>query len=213
MTIVLECPSIWSFRIGLISSNEQEPCLSLPEPRPGLLGLPYRCVRPFFRWVLSIDRCNKIQDQIEEGMKKGEWRSGSGYVKNFDLKVRVDPADRDRIPETGPTIVTANHPMGAADAMALLALVESRRSDIKIMANEVVGRMRFIQPVCIDVDVFGEASSMNRTALRESLRHVKSGGALIVMPAGTVAHLDFKSRVVTDDPWSKHIGTSPSLKS
>lgn len=189
-----------------ISTPLHEPCLALPEPRRGLLGLPYRLIRPLATWILRLGKCNEYQDRIEVLVRAGEARPGSGYIKVFGLKVRVDPADRERIPETGPLIVISNHPLGAHDAISLLALVESRREDVKLMVNEMVGRMTFLDGVAINVDVFGDASGMNRKAMRESIRHIRNGGALVILPAGAVSHLQLKSRVITDGPWTEHVG-------
>ena len=78
--------------------------------------------------------------------------------------------------------------------------------DVKLMVNEMIGRMTFLDGVAINVDVFGDASGMNRKAMRESIRHIRNGGALIILPAGAVSHLQLKSRVITDDPWTEHVG-------
>ena len=68
--------------------------------------------------------------------------------------------------------------------------------------------MRFLRDSgsIIEVDVINGASEENRASMREAIRYVRNGGALIVLPAGAVSHLDLKSRVVTDDPWTEHIG-------
>lgn len=148
---------------------------------------------------------------MEIRVRAGEVGPGVAFVDQFELKLDVDPADRERIPETGGIIVTANHPMGANDAMSLIGLIESRRSDVKVLANEILSRMRFIKDICIDVNVFGDAAGINKGGLREAVRHVRNGGILVVMPAGSVSHLDLKSRVITDDPWTKHIGALARL--
>ena len=187
-------------------TKDYTPAMALPEPRPGLLGLPYRLVRPIGTMLLRLKGCNKHQDEIEDWVKSGRFGPGRGYVESFKLKVEVDPDDRDRIPTEGPLIVTCNHPFGGHDACSLLALVENRRPDVKILVNKMLGCLRFLDGKLILVDVFGNADGQNSSAMRQAARHVRNGGALIVMPAGAVSHLRLSSRMVTDDPWTEHVG-------
>ena len=153
----------------------------LPLPKPGLRGLPYRLIRPIAKFVLRLNQCNAHQTRIERRVDKGETTPGRGYVQDFKLKLVVDPDDRERIPKEGPLIVTSNHPFGAHDALSLIALLESRRSDVKLLANDIMSRMNFLKENLILVDVFGDEGETNSRAMREAARHVRNGGALIVM--------------------------------
>lgn len=92
--------------------------------------------------------------------------------------------------------------------MALLGLVERRRPNVKIMVNKILDQMRFLNESgsIVPVDVIGSDTDGNRSSMRDAIRFVRDGGALVVLPAGAVSHLDLKNRVVTDDPWTAHIG-------
>jgi putative hemolysin len=46
----------------------------------------------------------------------------------------------------------------------------------------------------------------NRKPVRESLEWLRSGGALIVFPAGDVARLNWKEGGIFDPPWSAAVG-------
>ena len=141
-------------------------------------------------------------------VRAGEVRAGQSYIDDWGLDVEFDPKQLELIPEEGPVIITANHPLGGHDAVSLLGLVERRRPNVKIMVNKILGKMRFLSESdsIIEVDVINGSVEENRSAMRESIRFVRDGGALIVLPAGAVSHLDLKSGVVTDDPWTEHIG-------
>lgn len=188
------------------SSATQPPQMALPEPRPGLRGLPYRLVRPLAALVLRLKALNRHADEIDVWVKAGRFMPGRGYTESFRLTVEADPSDLERIPTEGPLIVTCNHPFGGNDACSLLSLVEARRPDVKVLVNEILGRLRFLEGRLIMVDVFRTGGEANTSAMREAARHVRKGGALIIMPAGSVSHLSLRGRVVTDDPWTEHVG-------
>ena len=187
-------------------SQASEPAMVLPPPAPGLRGLPYRLVRPIVGVVLRLAMVNRHQDEIERWVKSGRYLPGEGYVRSFKLDVEVSDADLERIPKEGPLLVTCNHPFGGHDACSVLSLLERRRDDVKLLVNEVLGCLRFFEGRLILVDVFGDESGKNPGAMREAARHLRDGGALLVMPAGMVSHLDLGKKMVTDDPWSEHVG-------
>ena len=168
----------------------------------------FRLVRPILYRVFRLKHIARSERNMTIRVRAGEVRAGQSYVDEFELDVDFDQAQLDLIPEEGPVIITANHPLGGHDAVSLLALVERRRPHVKIMVNKILGKMRFLSESdsIIEVDVINGAAEENRSSMREAIRFVRNGGALIVLPAGAVSHLDLKSRVVTDDPWTEHIG-------
>ena len=193
-------------------SEENLPLVDfLPEPRPGLRGVPMRLARPLLHWVLRLRKIEQHERNITRLFRSGALSAGASYVEEFRLEVDYEQDQLDQIPEEGPVIVTANHPLGGHDAMALLALVEKRRPDVKVLANKMLGKMRFLHDAILQVDVLGDSSGGNQSTMREVIRFVKDGGALIVLPAGAVSHLNRKSKVITDDPWTTHIGVLARL--
>ena len=180
----------------------------MPKPGPGLRGFLYRLIRPVLYRILRLKRIAEHERNMTVRVRAGEVRAGQSYIDEFKLKVDFDPKQLELIPEEGPVIITANHPLGGHDAVALLGLVERRRPNVKIMVNKILGQMRFLSESesIVEVDVIGSDTDGNRSSMREAIRFVRNGGALVVLPAGAVSHLDLKNRVVTDDPWSQHIG-------
>jgi len=125
------------------------------------------------------------------------------------LRVRVSfsPDEAAAIPRQGPLIVVANHPFGGVDGIILGALMAGIRSDVKILGNYFLQRIPEIQEIIIPVDLFGGASAArgNMRSMREALRWLKSGGALVTFPSGEVAHLCFDQWGIADPPWSEHV--------
>ena len=106
------------------------------------------------------------------------------------------------VPASGPVIVAANHPHGALDGLALLSLVGSVRSDVRLIANHWLARIPELQASCFFVDPFDGAGAASRSVsgLRSARRWLEDGGALIVFPAGEVAH-HWAAGTLIDSEW------------
>ncbi|MBU2976844.1 GNAT family N-acyltransferase [Alteromonas sp. C1M14] len=113
------------------------------------------------------------------------------------------------IPQTGPLVVVANHPLGGLEGVILANLIGKVRRDIKVLANEVLARIPQLTDLFIGVDVFETRSSRvkNARAIKEAHRHLSGGGVLIVFPAGEVSSWQSAHGQITDKDWSKSIGS------
>ena len=78
------------------------------------------------------------------------------------------------------------------------------RPDLRIVANSMLRDLPMLQGRCIFVDNFGRSGSAaaNSMAVRDCIRWMRQGGALLTFPAGEVAHLYFKDGVIADPPWN-----------
>jgi 1-acyl-sn-glycerol-3-phosphate acyltransferase len=103
------------------------------------------------------------------------------------LLIFTEPAraiGTENIPREGPLLITSNHP-GTVDGVSIIANVP--RDDIKV----VVGGMPFVQklPVARNFTIvaYRTADSMVRgKVVRESIRHLEGGGALLIFPSGQI---------------------------
>jgi putative hemolysin len=131
-----------------------------------------------------------------------ERRPESGFVDRalaaLDVEVDADPTS---IPETGALIVAANHPTGALDGLALLALVRRRRADVKLLANGWLTSVRPLAPDLVPVEAFGDGRRSNVAPMRAALRWLRGGHALVVFPSGAVSHFHPVTGVVADPVW------------
>ncbi len=82
------------------------------------------------------------------------------------------------IPTEGPLVVASNHP-GAYDSLALMASIP--RPDLKVVISDVGLTRAFIAAGERFVYALNTAAGRAR-ALRDSLRHVGAGGALLIYP-------------------------------
>ena len=87
------------------------------------------------------------------------------------------------IPSTGPLLVTSNHP-GGWDSMALAAGLG--RSDLKIVASGLPFLRGLPRAARHLILVQRDGAHERMAALRESIRHLRQGGALLLFPRGKV---------------------------
>jgi putative hemolysin len=111
-------------------------------------------------------------------------------MRLLNLSLEYDAARLAAIPRDGPLIIVANHPFGLIDGLLIGSLTNRVRSDFKVLTNarlyppdaEV---QRYILP--IDFDTTEAALKTNLETRATARRHIKSGGCLIIFPAGGVA--------------------------
>lgn len=130
-----------------------------------------------------------------------------GDVEGFDFVERaldvlgasyyVNPRERENIPVEGGVLIVANHPLGMVDALALLQLVGSVRSDVRLLANDWLASIPQLNRVLLHVDVFGKGAA---SRMRAIYRALDNGEALIVFPAGEVSRV--RADGVRDGRWS-----------
>ena len=123
-----------------------------------------------------------------------------------ELQVQLDlPAfEEERIPATGPVIITSNHPYGGLDGLLAMATIGRRRRDLRILVNPELAQLDAIGTLMIPVDPFGgpQAKRANAVGMRKALRHLEEGGALMIFPAGEVSHLHLRTLSISDPPWN-----------
>ena len=92
------------------------------------------------------------------------------------------------IPATGSLAVVANHPFGAMDGIAVGCLLGRVRPDVMIIAHSALARVPELAERLFPIDFSGtrEAERANIKSRSAALAHLKSGGCLVVFPAGAV---------------------------
>ncbi|MBN49509.1 MAG: GNAT family N-acetyltransferase [Spongiibacteraceae bacterium] len=118
-------------------------------------------------------------------------------LEYFDFDYSVKAWERERIPVSGKVVIVANHPIGSLDGLALLKLISDVRPDVKVVANELLYNLKPLRPLLLPVDnMNGNTPKQN---LRNIERHLDSGAALIIFPAGEVSRL--RASGVKDSRW------------
>jgi hypothetical protein len=117
-----------------------------------------------------------------------DWVRHSGFVEAARLALPRFISDYsaqglEQIPREGPLLITSNHP-GAYDALLIAVCVG--RNDLKIMANDI-GFLRGLPFTREHILFRAHAAHARVNALRSAIRHLRSGGTLLIFPSG---HID-----------------------
>ena len=163
---------------------------------------PNRLRRLALRVLPALARLHRIRDEVRRF--EDPFAVAEHALSELRVDVRLNPTDLDRIPAKGGVVITANHPFGGLDGLLAIAAIGRRRRDLRILANAELARIEELRSIIIPVDPFGgpKAARANVAGLRRALRWAEGGGALLMFPAGEVAHLHLRSVSVTDPPWS-----------
>ncbi|ADV87423.1 hemolysin [Vibrio vulnificus] len=178
-----------------------------------MLTSPFRLPRhtPFglgeslVEWMTGLAKLDGFYQARPNAQSSFEFMRYTLSALNIDY--RVEQGLVTHIPEQGPVVIVANHPLGAIEGVILADLVGAVRSDVKVLANQLLKRLPEIDELFIGIDVFAGRSAMrtNANAVREAHRHLAQGGVLIVFPAGEVSTYREGSETLSDIEWSQSV--------
>lgn len=172
---------------------------------PLLRGLVRLLQKPIEK-TLALHRINRAYDEA----RFDQHESADFFrvaLRTLRIDYRLLDDDLRKIPTEKPLVVVANHPYGGVEGIVLGDAVMRARQDVKILGNYLLQRIPELRPWVIPVDPFDNPNARggNAAALKEAIRWVEQGGALVTFPAGEVSHLSPTRRRVTDPEWSVHM--------
>ena len=161
--------------------------------------------QPAIQHLLRWQELNDLHTCVNR--PEGEDDIWERILNSLNIAYEVSPEDLAHIPASGPLVVVANHPYGGIEGVILAALLRSVRSDLKVMANEVLCSFPGLRKSLIPVDPFGTRASAasNVRGLKAAIEWVRTGGVLAVFPAGEVAHVDMHQFAITDPAWHEAV--------
>lgn len=111
-----------------------------------------------------------------------------------------------KIPRTGPVFICANHPFGGLEGVILARAISAVRPDLKVLANEGLSVFKELQDYFIFINPLSENDPKNGPALRNCLKHVRSGNALLMFPSGRVSYYLKEKQRIGEHSWNKIAG-------
>lgn len=161
--------------------------------------------------LLAVDKVNALYDRHAH-------LSGADFARSVledlevDYEVFVDThevlAQLDELGEDTPFITISNHPYGHIDGL-ILADYFGHRSNYKMMVNQFLNRIEALAPSLIPVTPTGVERTVATTesimGVRRALAHLRSDGALGLLPAGAISDLSLRDGCVRDREWQPAI--------
>ena len=140
-------------------------------------GLPYRLARVLAQ--SGVMRMARLLAQADaEAGRRGLHAAGEVMLERLATSCTAQGAES--IPAEGPVLITANHP-GGLELLALLAQI--RRADVHVLSNPqpFLQAMPHVSPAMLYLSA---ASAGYFAGIRQVVRHLQAGQAVIVFPAG-----------------------------
>jgi putative hemolysin len=130
-------------------------------------------------------------------------------VDGFRLTVTADFAPDSQVPQSGPLIIVANHPLNGVDGMAIASVLAQSRPDLRLMLTTTFEGIPGLADYAIFVNASDGPSARNRAEpVREAIAWLKAGHALVVFPAGQGSFVHEPGRRdPVDVPWNKGVAT------
>lgn len=149
--------------------------------RPAL----WRSIRALVYPLLGYRRAIAMADHIRDldGLAVFDYLSET-------LAMQVEGAGAEHIPASGPALITANHPAGIADGIAVYDLLKEVRRDLTFFANRDALR---VAPGLADVVVPVEwrvehrSHQRNRETVRHMLEAFRRQRLVVIFPSGRLA--------------------------
>ena len=143
------------------------------------------------------------QEEINTFLRHGEAYLGFDFVEAvleyFNFGYTLSNKDKANIPSSGRVIIIANHPLGALDALALISLIKEIRSDIKVLANDVLMQIEPLSELLIPIDNL--SGSTAKESIKKVYEALEKDEALIVFPSGEVSRAHPTG--IKDSKWKK----------
>lgn len=119
-------------------------------------------------------------------------------LDHFQLSYQCTQRDRLNIPATGAVVIVANHPLGALDGLALLRLIGDVRTDVKIIANDLLLHFDALHALLLPVDNLHKAT--RKANIADIYSALGDGQAVIIFPAGEVSRM--QPNGIYDGKWT-----------
>ena len=113
---------------------------------------------------------------------------------------------QNKIPKTGPVVIASNHPFGGIEGVILARVIGQVRPDIQVLANKGLAIFQELRDYFIFTNPLSEKDPQNGPSLRKCIRHVSSGGALLLFPAGRVSYYQADKKAISEHTWNKIAG-------
>lgn len=131
-------------------------------------------------------------------------RAAMDWSEDF-LAMSVAAHGLDHVPATGACVITANHPGGIADGIALWSALKARRPDMVFFANRDAIRVcEGLSDIVIPVEWRDGSRSRDKTreTLRQAVAAFRAERCVVIFPAGRMSAWDWRKLRLAEQDWA-----------
>lgn len=141
------------------------------------------------RSTLSLLRKISHEQEINTFLSEHGNKSALDFIdsifEHFNFSDTLRSQERGNIPALGRVVIIANHPIGSLYGLALLRMISEVRSDVRIIANDMLMNFKTLEPLLIPVDNMKGGSALK--TYRATIECLNNEEAVIIFPAGGVS--------------------------
>lgn len=153
--------------------------------------------------LMQIFRYNKLNRVYSSSYDEDPVVFINSILDHLDIRYEVPEKDLENIPVEGPCITISNHPFGGIDALILLRILTSRRTDVKGMANFLLQKIDPLKNYILPVNPFETHSGAKSSfkGMKEGMNYLREGHLVAIFPAGEVSTYQNESNLIIDREW------------
>jgi 1-acyl-sn-glycerol-3-phosphate acyltransferase len=149
-----------------------------------------------FRYLKRILHQDEINAFIEKNGHLHDAEFCEEVIRYFNITIQIEGMDK--IPTSGPVVITMNHPLGGMDAVAFIVATKAYRKDLRFIVNDLLMNLTNLNGLFVGVNKHGKNQGSVRQQISDAF---ESDNALVIFPAGLVSRkIDGKVR---DLEWKK----------
>lgn len=148
------------------------------------------------RYLERVLHQNEINEFLATHADKRDADFCQAVVDYLNIDITIKGIEH--IPKTGPVIVAMNHPLGGMDALSFVAALQSHRTDIKFIVNDLLMNLENLKGLFVGVNKHGKNSTGARAQIEQAFQE---NDLLCIFPAGLVSRRN--KGLVRDLEWKK----------
>ncbi|MCF6173095.1 MAG: lysophospholipid acyltransferase family protein, partial [Campylobacteraceae bacterium] len=166
---------------------------------PAVTNLPIIIKKPMFAVAKKLVYENEINSFLKSHAYMGPFEFIDTVLDYFDFSYKFSSNQIENIPPSGRVIIIANHPLGALDALSLIRLIKQVRNDVKVIANDILGQIKQLEPILLSIDSFG--NKISKTTIENIYNSLDKEEVVVIFPSGEVSRA--RPNGVKDTKWHK----------
>lgn len=164
----------------------------------------YKIIPSFiFSYIKKVTHQDRLNSFLERHANEFDFDFVKAIIHEFGIEEKV--VGLENLPDTGGSVVVANHPLGALDFMVMMNAIGMKRKDVKALVNDILLNLHNLKNLFAGVNKIGKSSA---EALQEVENVFAFTNLAVTFPAGLVSRKQFPKGllgkpVIEDLEWKK----------